>query len=132
MPNVSEHMVVTALAVWMREEYPWLPFRFDLAADMPLPMKYARRNGQLHGKAFTKGHPDLTIYRPGGKPYFLEIKKGKVPNNEHTETQRAYHDTLRALGYEVDFGEGLTDCKERVKRALDNKKTKKFLALRPT
>ena len=129
MPRISEHQVSTAFAAWLKHTYPFMPFRFDLIADMPLPMKFARRNGQLHGALFTKGHPDVLIYVPGGKPVFLELKATQtVPKSKHTATQRAYHEVLRGLGYDADFYCGLKEAQNKVLNVMQSKKVKKWLS----
>ena len=122
MPKVSEHAIVTVLATWIRRTYPAIPFRFDLAADMPLPPKYARRLKDLHGD-HSRGHPDLIIYGPGGKPYFLELKAtATVPDNEHTRRQRAYHKMLKDLGYKVSFACGLEQAQKKISNYLKKAK----------
>jgi hypothetical protein len=126
MPK-PEELLAKRLSVWLRSEYPNVPFRFDIAADIPLPPHLARRNRDLHGK-WTRGYPDLLILIPGGKPLYLELKATKtVPNNDHTRRQARFHAWLRLLGYRADFCCGFEECQKMVLEAFDSKKVRKIL-----
>jgi len=100
--------------------YPNIIFRFDLAADVPLPIVHAKRGKALHGK-FNKGYPDLFIAKTRGKKggLYLELKAAAtVPNTEHTRRQAYIHSILRKNGYKVYFCCGYDDCIKRIKKYL--------------
>ncbi len=104
-----EQILTTRVANYMKTKYPNVVYRFDIGADVPLPMVHAKRNKELHGK-FSRGHPDMTIYSTKGA-IFIELKATKrVVNTEHTRRQSKYHDILRNAGYKVSFCCGYKEC----------------------
>lgn len=120
MRKKPETLLATQVANYLRLHYPTKIFRFDLAADMPLPMVLAKRGKELHGQ-FNRGYPDLFIAwskkKYGG--LYLELKAGdSVPNTEHTRRQAAYHELLRLAGYKVQFACGLDDAKKKIDKYL--------------
>ena len=96
-----ESLLATRVANYLKTKHPMTVYRFDLAADLKMTIGQAKRNKDLHGK-FSAGYPDLVVFGSKGA-FFLELKAGKVPNNDHTRRQRAFHDVLRLKGYVVDF-----------------------------
>lgn len=100
-----ETLLATRVANYMMMEYPHTIYRFDLAADMPLPIVLAMRNKELHGK-WTKGYPDMLICKVMKKygGLYLELKAtDEVPDTEHTRRQQVYHAALRKAGYKAMF-----------------------------
>jgi len=119
-----EQLLASRLAAYIKMNYPEVIFRFDLAADMPLPMHLAKRGKELHGK-FNRGYPDLFLARCTKKfgGLYLELKAGKsIPNTEHTRRQASYHTMLRLAGYKVEFCLGYEDCTEKVRKYLKKAK----------
>jgi len=113
----KEQLIATRVANYLQVNYPHIPFRFDIAADLPMSIGQARRIKSLHGK-YNKGHPDLVIYTPNGA-VFIELKATKtVEKSKHTDTQKAYHRMLRELGYKVDFACGFNQAKEQIDKYL--------------
>lgn len=115
-----EQLLSLRVANFMRTDYPDVIFRFDLAADMPLPIYHAKRNRELHGK-WSRGYPDLLIAKMRGKygGLYLELKATpKVPNTPHTVRQRAYHELLKGSGYKVKFTCGFDEAIRAIKKYL--------------
>lgn len=105
MSKKPESVLATRVANYLMMEYPHIIYRFDLAADIPLPIVHAKRNKELHGK-WTRGYPDLLICKKKKKygGLYLELKATeKVLDNEHTRRQAVYHVALRKAGYKVEF-----------------------------
>ncbi len=112
--------MATRVSAFLRAEYPDTIFRFDLAADVPLPMVHAKRGKALHGK-FNKGYPDLFVAKCKGKKggLYLELKATTtVPNTEHTRRQAYIHSILRSCGYKVSFCCGYEECIKKIKKYL--------------
>jgi len=115
-----ETLLASRVASFLKMNYPDIIFRFDLAADMPLPPHLAKRSKELHGK-FNRGYPDLLIAwstkKYGG--LYLELKAGdSVPNTEHTRRQAAYHERLKRAGYKATFCCGYEECTKKIKKYL--------------
>jgi len=123
-----ESLLASRIANHIRMKYPQQPFRFDLAADMPLPPHLAKRGKELHGERWNKKYPDLFIAKATKKygGLYLELKAvniyledGKtLKKNEHTEGQAAYHIVLRKLGYKCMFCIGYEECIKKIKKYL--------------
>ncbi len=116
-----ETVLATRISAYLRMNYPDTIFRFDLAADMPLPPHLASRGKALHGEKNNRGYPDVFIAQCSKKygGLYLELKAGdKVPNTEHTRRQAAYHHRLRIAGYKVNFCCGYTECTRMIKKYL--------------
>lgn len=58
-----------------------------------------RAQVQALATGLTAGHPDLTIFLPGGRTYFIENKVGK---GRLSSAQIDRHAALRKLGYTVE------------------------------
>jgi len=115
-----EQLLAARLASYLKMNYPDVIFRFDLAADMPLPPHLAKRGKELHGK-FNRGYPDLFVARCTKKfgGLYLELKAGaSIPDTEHTRRQAAYHVMLRAAGYKVCFCLNYEECTKKVRKYL--------------
>jgi len=120
-----EQLLTKRIANHLLEEHNKVPFRIDLAADMPLPPHLAKRLKELHGK-WSRGHPDLLLMtmRDGYGGLYLELKAtDNVPDTEHTRRQASYHAVLRFNGYKVSFCCGLEDCKGQIDAYLKRKLT---------
>jgi len=116
-----EQLLASRVANFIREDYPYQPFRFDLSADMPLPIGLAKRAKELHGEIWNRKYPDLFIPKVTKKygGLYLELKAGlKVPNTPHTRGQAVYHQVLRNLGYKCMFCCGYADCIKKIKKYL--------------
>lgn len=123
---MTEANMTLMLAAWIRTEHPDVPFRVDVAADIPLAPRHRARVKSLHGK-WSRGYPDLfiatTTKKFGG--LYLELKVGdKVPNTEHTRRQAEYHKVLRKNGYKAEFCCGLADCKKKINKYLIKRRLK--------
>ena len=115
-----EQLLATRVANHMMTDYPSIIYRFDLAADLPLPIQLAKRGKELHGK-WNKGYPDLLICKVMKKKggLYLELKATEtVPNTAHTRRQAVYHALLRKAGYKVHFCCGFGDCIKKIKKYL--------------
>ena len=102
----NEKLLTKRVVFYIRQNYPDIPFRVDIVADLPLPQRHRSRLRELHGNNWTRGHPDLFIMSCRGKfgGLYIELKDTKsVPNTEHTRTQAKYHVALRRCGYKVLF-----------------------------
>jgi len=120
MRKKPESVLATRASNYMLEYYPKIPFRFDVGADVPLPIHIAKRAKMLHGK-WSKGYPDMFIAtcRHGYGGLYLELKATKtVINSEHTRTQADFHAVLRYNGYKVMFVCGFDECKKAIKKYL--------------
>lgn len=116
-----EDRLSSRVANFIRMYHPDIIFRFDLAADMPLPPHLAKRSKELHGEKWNRGYPDLFIAKCSKKygGLYLELKAGdKVPNSAHTRRQAVYHVHLRAAGYKVQFACGFEDAKKKIEKYL--------------
>ena len=122
-----ETLLTERLANYIRMHYPDNIFRFDLAADMPLPQHLAKRGKQLHGEKWNRGYPDLFVAacRKGFGGLYLELKAGKtVPNTEHTRRQAYIHQVLRESGYHVSFCCGFEECVSKLNSYMKRKRRK--------
>ena len=102
-------------------KYPDVPYRVDIAADIPLPPVHAKRGKELHGEKWSKGYPDLFLAtcRHGFGGLYLELKAtDKVANTAHTRRQAVYHEILRQNGYKVLFVCGYKEAKKEIKEYL--------------
>jgi len=124
----SESHLTLELTVWFREHYPEIPYRVDIAADMPLPRIHRGRLKVLHGK-WSRGHTDLIIYsgRGGYSALMVEIKtlKAGTPNTEHIRTQSNYHEAVKGQGFNAGFGVGFDDCTNQIENYMKKKLNKK-------
>lgn len=118
---MTERQLLMELTIFIRENYPDVPYRVDVAADIPLAPIHKGRVKALHGK-WSRGYPDLFIAscQKGYCGLFLELKteQAGIANTEHTRTQKAYHEVLRNQGYKVKFCCGLEKCKKQIKKYL--------------
>jgi len=115
-----ESLLTSRISNYMLNKHPKIPFRFDIGADVPLPIQIALRSKQLHGK-FSKGYPDMFIAtcKKGFGGLYLELKAtDKVIDSAHTRTQAQYHAVLRFNGYKVSFCCGYKECRRLIKKYL--------------
>lgn len=126
MSKKPESFLATQVSNYMLEYHEKIPFRFDIGADVPLPIQIAKRSKQLHGK-WSRGYPDLFIAtcRGGYGGLHLELKATEtVLDSEHTRRQAQYHAVLRHNGYFVTFACGFDECKQAIKKYLKMDKVK--------
>jgi len=119
-----ESLLATRVSNHMISKYPKIPFRFDIGADVPLPIHIAKRAKELHGK-WSRGYPDVKICtcRHGYGGLYLELKAtDEVVDSEHTRTQAQYHAVLRHNGYKVMFVCGYKEAKKAIKKYLKGSK----------
>ena len=115
-----EALLATRVANYLKENHPEIIYRFDIAADVPLPPAHAKRNLELHGK-WNRGYPDLLICKKTKKygGLYLELKATKkVLNSEHTRRQAVYHELLRKAGYKVLFTCGFDESTGAIRKYL--------------
>lgn len=90
----------------MRNQFPGVIYRWDLAADMKLTVGQAARHKRLHPD---RGYPDLLLLEPraGFAGAFFELKaenakvykpNGELYTDKHLEEQAAMMNKLRARG----------------------------------
>ena len=117
MSKRPESVLATRISNYMLLNYNKIPFRFDIGADVPLPINIAKRSKALHGK-WSKGYPDMFIATCRGKygGLYLELKATKsLLDNEHTRIQAQFHEVLRFNGYKVAFCCGYEECTSIIK-----------------
>lgn len=122
--KTPESFLATRMSNFMFENYNNIPFRFDIGADVPLPIQIAKRAKELHGK-WSRGYPDMLIAtcRKGYGGLYLELKATEVvADTEHTRTQSLYHAVLRKNGYKCVFCCGYEECTKYIKKYLKRKK----------
>lgn len=127
MKKTPESVLATRMSNYMLLNYNKIPFRFDIGADVPLPIGIAKRAKLLHSK-WSRGYPDMFIATCRGKygGLYLELKATKtVLDNEHTRTQAQFHEVLRFNGYKVSFCCGYDECVTMVKKYMGKKSKKK-------
>ena len=115
-----EQLLVKQVSNYLITKHQNIPFRFDIGADVMLPIHVAARLHALHGD-FSKGYPDLFIAtcRGGFGGLFIELKAtDTVPDTKHTRIQASYHAVLRHNGYKVTFACGLDETKKIIKKYL--------------
>jgi len=110
-------------------------YRFDIGADINLPIGLARKSKRVH--KHKRGYPDLIIVQrlidEFGNCYaglFLELKidrnevyKKRVPikfrDTLHVKEQNDFLYKLNELGYVALYGFGLDDALEKINAYLD-------------
>jgi hypothetical protein len=114
------------LTWWLRNQFPGVIYRWDLAADLKLSIGQAARHKRLHP---VRGYPDLFLAEPraGFAGAFFELKadgaklyqaSGKLYADKHLEEQAAMLDSLRAKGYHADFIQGFDESVEKISAYL--------------
>lgn len=126
MIKKPESVLVDRVAILLKSKYPKLIYRFDIGADIKMNIYTARRLHALHGK-YSKGHPDLVMYKAKGgfHALFIELKAtDTVADTEHTRTQARYHKALRKQGYKVSFCCGFDETKKTIEKYMKLKRFK--------
>jgi len=117
--NCKEGRLATAVAYFMHCFFPAVPYRFDVAADLPMTKQAAARikAKYLHSPAY----PDLFIAAPSvidGVTYFglyVELKatrsnvftkNGYLRKTDHLINQAYMLETLQRGGYMAEFAHG--------------------------
>jgi len=128
----EEEQLKESISAYLRLQYPKVIYRFDIAADIFLPIGVARKSKRIH--KHEKGYPDLFIaeMRSGYGGYFLELKKdayevftkkeGRFKKKVHLIEQLEFLERLAKKGYKVDWGLGFDDTKEKIDNYLKLKK----------
>jgi len=115
----KEGRLATAVAYFMHHFFPTVPYRFDVAADLPMKKQAAVRLKckYLHAPAY----PDLFIASPAvinGVAHhglYLELKatradvftlNGRLRSTEHLINQAYMLETLQRGGYVAEFAHG--------------------------
>lgn len=126
MRNDQEYLVYRQLAQYMKDKYPQIIFRFDMAGNN-LSKAQAGKNKAIQ---FGKGFPDFFIAQPSGSCHglYIEVKKEgekiylkdgiTLVANEHVHEQNEMLINLRLRGYEAHFGIGFAECKLIVEEYL--------------
>lgn len=115
-----EQLLATRVSNYMTIHHNDIVFRFDIAADVPLPIAVAKRNKELQGK-WSKGYPDMfiAICKKGYGGLYIELKATKsLIKSKHTDRQQAIHQILRKSGYKVEFAMGYTHTIEIIEEYL--------------
>lgn len=103
-----EQLLATRASNYMKINHSSIIYRFDIAADVPLPISLAKRNKELQGK-WSKGYPDMFIAKcnKGFGGLYIELKATKtLVKSSHTDRQKVVHQILRNAGYKVEFAFG--------------------------
>lgn len=117
---MRERDLALQVAQYMQLQYPWVIYRFDLAADMKLTIGQARRHKALHPK---RGYPDLFIAeaRQRWHGLYIELKREgekiclvdncSLKSHGHIHEQRERLRELTNRGYLAGFCAGFDDLK---------------------
>lgn len=127
----SEHNLYEQIARYLQQQYPYVIYRFDIAADLKLTPGQAAKHKRLHP---TRGYPDLFIAESQfGDGYcksfglYMEIKTesnspykkdGTFKKDKHLEEQAEMLERLRQAGYRAEFGVGFSECKQIIDEYL--------------
>ena len=114
------------LTWWLRNQFPVVTYRWDLAADLKLSIGQAARHKRLHP---VRGYPDLFLAEPraGFAGAFFELKaenakvykpNGELYTDKHLEEQALMMNKLRAKGYYADFAIGFDECATKISAYL--------------
>lgn len=126
---MQEREIYVLIADYLRNRYPDVIYRFDIAADLKLSIGQASKHKRLQRY---RGYPDLFIAKPklgfdrDGQPFyqhglFLELKRdgtkilrrdGKVVADEHIREQMKILQHLTRLGYRAQFAVGFEQAKQ--------------------
>ena len=128
----QEKILALKIANWLKVEYPWAMYRFDLAADLKLTIGQAKRNKELNR---FKKYPDLFIaetneYYSG---LYIELKSkrseiykkdGSFRNSSHISGQIAMLRALSMRGYRAVFCCGFEEAKSEIEKYMKDVKRK--------
>ena len=116
MRKTPEELLALRAANYIRENYPNVPYRFDLVDKVS--RLQGKKASSLHG-VWSKGYPDMQIMGRGGRALYLELKATlSVPRTAHTDRQRAYHAVMKNLGYKVRFSCGYGDTIRKIDKYM--------------
>ena len=114
----AEEKLKESISTYLILQHPKIIFRFDIGADINLPIGLAKKTKKIH--KHKKGYPDLFIAQTN-KMYsglFIEIKtdfdniykkNGKLRNTPHIREQYSCLQELNARGYYAVFGCGVDE-----------------------
>jgi hypothetical protein len=124
MRNNREYQICKDIAIYLRLQYPWVIFHFDLAG---LNLSRAQA-GMMKNIQGGRGWPDLFIAEHRGifKGLFIEIKaegtrlykKDSFCATPHIEEQESCLFKLKDNEYYAEFGIGFDDCKQIIDNYL--------------
>lgn len=126
MNRQREASIHSAVAGFLRAQYPGIIFRTDFAAGIKMTMGQAVRHKQMQsGRAY----PDLFIAQPVGKYHgmFVELKaegtpvylkNGQITKNPHIREQLAMLEELDSLGYRAIIAVGFEQAIKQIKQYL--------------
>ena len=119
----QEETIKKMIATYLRTQYPKIIFRFDIGADIKLPVGLAIKSKRIH--QHHRGYPDLFIAKKinsvGG--LYLEIKtdenqvykkKGGFLKKPHIQEQNEMLKRLNESGYIALYGFGFDDAKNKI------------------
>ncbi len=122
-----EQLLSTRVSNFMQKNYKKIMYRFDIGADVPLPISVAKRSKSLHG-IWSTGYPDMFIAqctkKYGGlylelKATNIFLKDGKtLLKSKHLYRQNYIHKVLRRAGYKCSFCINYDDCIKKIKKYL--------------
>lgn len=126
---MKEKKIQLLLGDWLKETYPDLIFKIDVADGMRLTIGQAMCAKRMRSAG---KHCDLVISKPNSQYHgmFLEIKqstekvytkKSKLRSSKHILCQLNMIARLLTLGYYADWGFGLQDCKDKIISYIDQK-----------
>lgn len=99
--RMTESEIQTQLVQWLKVK--GITFHVGLEGAK----RHVHEQARLKRLGMQAGHPDITLFLPGGSVVFVELK-GK--NGRLSDKQRARHNELAALGFEVHTIRAVTSC----------------------
>ena len=126
----QEEQIKASLSLYLSLQYPKLIYRYDIGADIHLPIGLAKKSKRIH--KHKRGYPDLFIAEPKGKfaGFYIEIKKDKfevfkknggLKKSNHLFEQIETLNKLKQKGYCVAFAFGTDDAITKIDAYMDNK-----------
>lgn len=132
---MQEREIYVLIADYLRNRYPDVIYRFDIAADLKLSIGQASKHKRLQKY---RGYPDLFIAKPklgvdrDGQHFyqhglFLELKRegtrilkrdGTPVADEHIREQMKMLQNLYRLGYRAEFAVGFDQAKQIIDEYL--------------
>lgn len=108
----KERKLAARIASYLSTDRPDLIYRFDIAADLRLPMQKAANLKRTF--QHERGYPDLVILEPNSQYHglFIELKadketlytlKGELRSSQHILEQVLFMNRLHAKGYQTLF-----------------------------
>jgi hypothetical protein len=108
----TEHAEQVSLINWFRLQYP----NILIFAIPNGEYRDPRTASRLKAEGVTAGVPDLFI--PEWR-LWIEMKRSK--GGSVSKEQKAMHEHLKLIGYQVIIGKGFADAKEKIEAFIKNK-----------